>query len=263
MQYTTLRPGFMVAVSTSITGNVSYHVEDQGARETVEGEEATWITNRLTRDKDEQERATKARSLARSALQTVCTKSKFCLLCPEANKDKLDGAIARAQQIARDFNATSTITTVEVNVLVGKISPDDVEAVKAINSEVRDLMDTMARGLAQLDVGVVREAARKAKSIGAMLEPNAQERVQKAIEVARAAAKEIVKAGETGAVEIDQVSIQRITEARTSFLDLDEAVEVQAPEASVPVVDFEPETIPEEYTEEGQRRMFQTSIDFE
>ena len=116
------------------------------------------------------------------------------------------------------------------------------EAVKAINSEIRGLLDTMARGLGKLDVDVVREAARKAKSIGAMLEPNAQERVQKAIEVAREAAKQIVKAGETGAIEIDEVSIQRITEARTSFLDLDDAVEVQAPEAAVPVVDFEPET---------------------
>lgn len=244
VQYTTLRPGFMVAVSTSITGNVSYHVVDQGTQETVEGEEATWITNRLTRNKDEQERATKARSLARSALQTVCTKSKFCLLCPETNKDKLDAAIAKARAIADEFNATAEITTVEVNVLVGKISPDDVEAVKAINSEVRDLMDTMARGLAKLDVDVVREAARKAKSIGAMLEPNAQERVQKAIEVARAAASQIVKAGETGAIEIDQVSIQRITEARTSFLDLDDATEVQAPVAAVPVVDFEVEALP-------------------
>jgi L-fucose mutarotase/ribose pyranase (RbsD/FucU family) len=173
----------------------------------------------------------------------VCTKSKFCLLCPEANKDKLDAAIAKARQIANDFNATAEITTVEVNVLVGKISPDDVEAVKAINSEVRDLMDTMARGLAAMDVGVVREAARKAKSIGAMLEPNAQERVQKAIEVARAAATQIVKAGETGAVEIDQVSIQRITEARTSFLDLDDAVEVQAPVATVAEVDFDVEPV--------------------
>lgn len=242
-QYTTLRPGFMVAVSTSITGNVSYHVVDQGTQETVEGEEATWITNRLTRDKDEQKRAIKARSLARSALQTVCTKSKFCLLCPEAKKDKLDAAIAKARAIADEFNATASITTVDVNVLVGKISPDDVEAVKAINSEIRGLLDTMARGLGKLDATVVREAARKAKSIGAMLEPNAQERVQKAIEVAREAAKQIVKAGETGAIEIDEVSIQRITEARTSFLDLDDAVEVQAPEAAVPVVDFDVEPV--------------------
>ena len=244
VQYTTLRPGFMVAVSTSITGNVSYHVVDQGTQETVEGEEATWITNRLTRDKDEQKRATKARSLARSAIQTVCSKSKFCLLCPEGKKDKLDAAIAKARLIAAEFNATANLTTVDVNVLVGKISPDDVEAVKAINSEIRGLMDTMARGLASMDADVVRKAASKAKSVGAMLDPNAQERVKKAIEVAREAAKQIVKAGETGAVEIDQVSIQRITEARTSFLDLDDATEVQAPEAAVPVVDFEPEALP-------------------
>src|SRR4029077_7290255 len=139
MQYTTLRPGFMVAVSTSITGNVSYHVIDQGAQETVEGEEATWITNRLTRNKDEQQRATKARSLARSAIQTVCAKSKFCLLCPEANKDRLDPPIANARASAADFNAPSEITTIDVNVLVGKISPDDVEAVKSINTEIRGL----------------------------------------------------------------------------------------------------------------------------
>jgi hypothetical protein len=81
VQYTTLRPGFMVAVSTSITGNVSYHVVDQGTQETVEGEEATWTTNRLTRNKDEQKRATKARSLARSAIQTVCSKEKSSACC--------------------------------------------------------------------------------------------------------------------------------------------------------------------------------------
>ena len=145
----------------------------------------------------------------------MCTKSKFCLLCPET---KRTNSTPRSQgaQIADDFNATANLTTIEVNVPVGKISPDDVEAVKAINSEIRGLMDTMARAR-QPDADVVREAARKARSVGAMLSPMPRRRVTKAIEVARAAASQIVKAGETGAIEIDEVSIQRITEARNKL----------------------------------------------
>ena len=67
----------------------------------------------------------------------------------------------------------------------------------------------------------MRNAANKAESVGKMLEPNAKTNVERALTIARTAAREIVKAGETGAAEIDQVAIQRLVEARTAFLDLD------------------------------------------
>jgi hypothetical protein len=226
--YSTLRPGFLVSVKTSVAGNVRYKTfELEQDHVTVTGErKARWETERTITDPEEHERAIKARGLARSAVQTVCAKSAFGLLCPEANVDKLNAAVAKAREITESFNSNATLTRVHFNVLVGRIAPDDVEAVKAINSEIRDLMDAMASGLAAMDVKVVREAAIKAKSVSAMLDANASERVQKAISVARAAACAVVKAGEAGVVEIDEVAIQRLVEARTSFLDVDDAAPV-------------------------------------
>jgi hypothetical protein len=166
----------------------------------------------------------------------------FGLLCLVENRGKLDAAIAKAEGIAREFNADAEVSRLRVNVIIGEVSPDDARAIRAINQEMRDLMDAMASGIATLDVQKVRDAAGKAKSVGKMLEPNAKANVERALTIARKTARDIVKAGETGAIEIDQVAIQRLTEARTAFLDLDLDVETQAPEAATPVaVDFEPE----------------------
>jgi hypothetical protein len=239
---TTLRPGLLVSVKTSIRGNCSYFTTTlEGDHITEAGERrARWETERVVNDPVEHERALKVRSLARSAVQTVCAHSDFGLICPEDKADKLAAAVFKARDLCVEFNNSAAVTQVRFNVLVGKVSADDVEAVKAINGEIRDLMDTMARGLANLDVEAVRNAAIKAKSVGKVLEANAQARVQKAVEVARAAAREIVKAGETGAVEIDQVAIQRLSEARTAFLDVDLEGDTQAPAAAAPVaVDFD------------------------
>src|SRR5262245_7773611 len=236
--YSTLRPGFLVSVKTSVSGNVYYRTHDLPLDFKAYEDDATvarvtrWETTKTVTDPKEHERALKARSLARSAIQTVCAHSAFGLLCPEQNAEKLATAVAKARDIADQFNATAQVTRLSVNVLVGRIAPDDVEAVRAINSEIRDLMDTMASGLAGLDVQRVRDAANKARSVSQMLDANAGERVAKAIEVARKAAEEIVKAGEAAEVEIDQVAIQRIVEARTSFLDLEDAGPVAAPEVT-------------------------------
>lgn len=280
MQTSILRPGLLVSLRTSIKGNVKYSTTELEAEHiTPEGEErARWETERTVRDPEEQKRALKARSLARSAVQTVCSHSDFGLLCLVENRAKLDVAIAKAEGIAREFNADAEVSQLRVNVIIGEVAPDDARAIRAINQEIRDLMDSMAQGLATLDVQKVRDAANKATSVGKMLEPNAKASVERALGIARKAAREIVKAGETGAIEIDQVAIQRLTEARTAFLDLDEVPEVQAPEAAAPVaVDFEPEAFsdltPEEKdevikfladdpTEEKLADPFQRSIDF-
>jgi hypothetical protein len=124
--------------------------------------------------------------------------------------------------------------------MVGVVANDDQRAISAINSEMRDLIDSMAKGIATLDVTEIRKAANKATSVGKMLEPGAQATVKKAITLARAAAKDIVKAGEAAAIEVDQVTLQRLQEARTAFLDLDPQGEVLPVEHTAPAVDFEP-----------------------
>ncbi len=94
---------------------------------------------------------------------------------------------------------------------------------RAINAEVRGLLDEMTIGLRRLDVDAVRDAAQRARSMGQMLTPNAAERVQVAIDAARSTARRMVRAGEQAAREIDAATLASIASARTAFLDLDEA----------------------------------------
>lgn len=242
MQTSTLRPGLLVSLKTSIRGNVSYdhrdiereHLTDDG------GLVAKWETERTVADPAEYELAVKVRSKVRSVIRSTCAHSAFGLLCPQKSADELDKAITEARRIADDFNASASMTRVHVYVIGGRIAADDVEAVRAINSEVRDLLATMTEGIRSLDVSAVRDAADRARDIGRMLSPDAQTRIQGAIEAARGAARKIVKAGEQAAEEIDQRTIQRIAEARTAFLDLEPAAEIAAPAAEARALDFEP-----------------------
>lgn len=245
IQSTTLRPGLLVSLKTSLSGNVSYdklilegeHRTEQGAAR------ARWETTKTIADPEEHARAEKARSKAASIIRGVCSQSAFGLLCPEADKDKLESAVTEARRIADAFNDGAALSRVSVYVITGRIAADDVEAVRAINSEVSDLMARMAEGVRNVDVKAIRDAADRAVQVGRMLPVEIQARAQLAIDAARKAAREIVKAGETAAQEIDTRAIRQITEARTSFLDLDDAGEVQAPTETGLAVDLEPAAV--------------------
>lgn len=227
----TLRPGLLVSLKTSIQGNVRYstltlegdHITETGERK------ARWETERTVTDPVEHEAAIRARSLARSRIQCVCANSAFGLLCPESKADELAEAVTQARAIVDAFNGTAGVTRLSFNIIAGKILPDDVEAIRAINSEMSDLLASMAEGLSNLDVSKVRDAANKAKSVGAMLTPAAQEAVQAAIDVARKTARQIVSAGEEGTAEIDRAAIRKVLEARTGFLDVEPEAEVEWP----------------------------------
>jgi hypothetical protein len=243
MQSTTLRPGLLVSLKTSLSGNVSYDkVTLESAHLTTSGEQRErWETLKTITDPAEQERAEKARSKAAGLVRAVCAHSAFGLLCPESDKDALEAAIAAARKVAEEFNDSAALSRVSVYVITGRIAADDVEAVRAINSEVSGLLETMARGVSTLDVKTIRDAADRAKSVGAMLPAETAARMQVAIDAARSAARQIVKAGETAAQEIDTRAIRRITEARTAFLDLDDnGNDVAAPQETARGIDFEP-----------------------
>jgi hypothetical protein len=146
----------------------------------------------------------------------------------------------RAASEREAFDETAKLSRVTVYVMTGRIAADDVEAVKAINSEVRDLMDAMQDGIRRLDVKAIRDAADRAKEIGSMLPADAQVRAQMAIDTARQVAKNIVKAGEAAATEVDEVALRKITEMRTAFLDLDaDGKAIEAPVAEARGVDLD------------------------
>lgn len=223
MKISTLQPGLLVALSVRTKGNVRY---DKVVLESdrVEGTTRTekWETTRTIEDAEEHALATKARSKARSIISSVCTNSSFGLLCAESKADILTAAIADARAVVETFNGKAKLTRLSVYVMAGRIAADDVEAVKAINSEVRALIDDMEAGVKNMDAAKIREAASQAKDIGKMLRPDMQERLEMAISAVRSQARAIVKAGETAAVEIDQSVLNRLSAVRAGFLDLDD-----------------------------------------
>jgi hypothetical protein len=238
----TLRPGLLVSLKTTVHGNVSYQRRVIEADHVVNGgaKRASWETERTISDPEEHEAAATARSKASSLVRAICARSAFGLLCPESSEPELEKAIAAAREVAEEFNNKARLSRVTVYVITGRIAPDDVEAVRAINSEVRDLLAEMSEGIRNLDVKAVRDAAGRAKNLGSMLSPDAEARIQIAIEAARSAARKIVKAGEQAAQEIDRVAIKRITEARTAFLDLEDAREVATPQETSRALDLMP-----------------------
>jgi hypothetical protein len=250
----TLRPGLLVSLKTSTAGNVAYDKRDiERDHMTKKGERlAKWETERKIADPAEWERSQDVRSKSASMIRSVCSWSAFGLLCPEADAERLETAIRDARKLVQEFNDSAKITRLSVNVLTGRIAPDDVEAVRAINSEIRDLMADMEAGLQNLDVKAVRAAAQKAKGIGNMLTPNAQARIQVAIDLARKSAKEIVKAGEKAAVEVDRATIRKIKDQRVAFLELDEQQEIAKPKAKARAVELTPED--REYNAENKKR---------
>lgn len=238
----TLRPGLLVSLKTSTRGNVRYDKVDLDAETGEDGAaKARWETTRTIADPVEYDRACKTRSKAAALIRRVCTNSAFGLLCPHENSDQLEAAIKEARELTEAFNSEAALTRIHVYVIAGQVAADDVEAVKAINSEVRELLEAMAEGVRNTDVKVIREAASKAKELGAMLSPDAEARVRIAIDTARSAARQIVKAGEQAALEIDKAAIRKITEQRTAFLDLSEGEAPAAPKAEARALDLAPD----------------------
>lgn len=240
----TLRPGLLVALNTSVKGNVSYAQRElEGTHLDENGQEvARWETVRTITDPDEHVAAGKCRSKMRAAITSITTTTAFGLLCPEEKADDLREAIRQAQALADEFNEQARLSRITINVLYGRIAQDDVEATKAITAEIRSLMVDMQAGVENLDPDLVQESYNKAKALGAMLSDEAKARSEVAIEAGKQARRQMVKlakAGETLSVEVRKAAIAKIDMARTSFLDLDDDREVQAVEETAPALDFD------------------------
>ena len=239
MKLSTMKPGLLVSLKTSVTGGVQYfrheiekeHTDESGALV------ARWETSRNIPDPQEFEAAATARSKARSIVSAACCSSSFGLLCPSDQQDALEVAIREAQEVAAAHNRVAQRTHVEVYVLVGRIAQDDAEAVRAISAEIRELLDAMQAGIKAADPEAIRDAANKARALGGMLSENVSGKVSEAITEARKAAREIVKrvqkSGELAADVVKELSVQRIEGARFSFLDMEggAVVEAEAPAA--------------------------------
>jgi hypothetical protein len=247
----------LVSLKTSLSGNVRYvvnviepaHVESDGALH------QTHETEKTIFDPAEHELAIKVRGKASSLIRGQCAKSEFGLLCPQGREANLDAAIDEARALVRDFNANANVTRIAVNVVVGRFEQDDARAVRAINSEIADLLATIETGIGKLDAEAVRKAASKARDVGRLLNPTASAKLDEAIKLARKTASRIIEAGENAAAEIDASVLRSLAGARTAFLDLDDAVEAPVAPAAAPAVQLDIEDAPYANLDDSQDRV--------
>lgn len=248
MRPTTLRPGLLVSLKTTIKGNVTYakreleadHLTEEGMRL------ARWETERTITDPVEHEQAVKVRGKARTLISGVCALSSFGLLCPENRAPELEKAIREAREIIEEFNVAARTTNVSLYVIAGRIASDDAEAARAIASEVRDLINDIEAGVRKLDVEQIRGACNKARNIGQMLSPEAAARIAVAIETSRKVARKLVQAGEEAAKEIDAQALRALQNARVNFLDMGEEKLPEQPQAQARAIDLDPARKPAE-----------------
>lgn len=241
METTTVRPGLLVSLKTRVYGGVDYQRVDLEAPHITErgSKRARWETKREILEPQEFEKASDARYRAGYAIRAICCASDFGLLCPADREQQLNDAIATARQIVEEHNRTARQTFVNFGVLVGRIAEDDEEAERAIRSEVRGLIEKMEQGIAAANPAAIREAADRARELGAMLSEESAGKVTAAIAEARSAARRIVKRveqeAEGAALIVAEIKTEAIKAARFSFLDFDEAemaveVEINSPE---------------------------------
>jgi hypothetical protein len=226
MKTTVIRPGILVALKSTVTGGVEYkRVDLDAGSETPNGASvARWETTRVIVDPAEHDRAVKVRGKALGLIRGLAAATSFGLICPQDRESELDEAVKKARAMVEEHNDNATCTRVAIYCLKGRIASTDEEAARAISGEVRSLLDAMDRGIAQLDVAEIREAASKAASLGSMLGEDQVKAVGEAVEQARKAARVIVKRiekeGEDAAVVLADIQRGALEKARFAFLDL-------------------------------------------
>lgn len=256
----TIRPGLLVGLKSTVVGGVSYQRVDLDASELAcpdctNGDDdasaertacktcggtgkvssrdgqaiSRWETKRTIEDVAEHKRAVECRSKALATIRKCCSATPFGLLCPEASEGALDAAIAKAQELVAAHNATATHTRVGVYVLKGRVASDDAAAARAITQEIAELVQQMDAGIKAFDPKVIRDAANRAREMSSMLSEDKAAKIDAAIEQARKAARMITKNIEVEAEkrEVVLLDIQRgqIESARIAFLDLSAAGE--------------------------------------
>ena len=226
-----VRPGLLVALKTHLKGGVSYQTTDMGRTENGETVCTRWETEKTVTDAAELERATVARNRASSLIRGACIPTPFGLVCPTDREAALLSACDRARAAVADHNATANYTRAEVFVIIGRIAANDGDAARAILGDVRDALELMRAGIRDMDPDAIRDAASRARSIGRMLDETQGDRVTEAIKAARKAAREIAKATEDGAANVEAFRLKTNTEPldalRFAFLDIDDPAAVK------------------------------------
>lgn len=220
-----VKPGYLVTLSTAIRGGVQYDREDLNEERRPDGAEVEeWKTVKVTADPEEHERAVQTRSRVRALFKSATVWTPFGSVCPSENLPDLDAAMEEAERIVREFNAGAQHCEVRFASLRGEIAENSAEAVRAIRSEVGELLRDYEQMIRAGDIRSARDIATRATQMNRLLEQESagssqlSRAIQEGRKVARAIVRRVEKGGEELAEVLAEANLSPIAEARFVFL---------------------------------------------
>jgi len=240
-----LRPGFMLALATTMTGGTAYELHESDTEREGGMLKRRRDSTVTIYDVEEHDKAVEVRGAARYQITRLCVKTPFGLLCPEENEAAVDAGVILAKQMVADFNATSVHTKISLYTLKGKILGNDEANAAAIASEMRNLLSEMGRAIEKMDPKAIREAIAKANEVSSMLVEEQQEKVSGAIELARVAAREIAKTlkkkGDSAISVVTEyrAELAALKEAGKAFLDFEEPTVATTEMPAIQIMDLD------------------------
>lgn len=221
-----LRPGFLVCFSTRVENGVE-HLKSQ-VREEVLPDGAVrkeWQAATIIHDPEEFKAVSVLRSRVRNIMKGVTTNTGFALMCPREDEQRLSAAITEMDALALGWNETSKVYKLRVSTVLAEIAENKADAIKAIKSEVVDLLARMEAATRAGSVRDIRAAANEAAQKVALLDLESEDgddEIAQALAVARGVARKIVKRVEKGgedlAAVLEQQNLEPIAAARLRFI---------------------------------------------
>ena len=231
-----MRAGLLLGLHVRIDGGRSYEttpvevLQDDGTMKVTR-----WQTTRTIQDEAEWKAASECATACGGTVRKSATQTDFGPLVPVERIDDLWTAIAEARATARAFNDGAKFSRVRVTMMpavVGDLAPEvaarvRAEAEYAVAGEIRSLLEDMENGIKSADVKGIRDAADKARLLGAMLDETQAAKVGEAIQAARKVARDIVrrveKSGELASTVLADLNRETaaVQAARFTYLDLE------------------------------------------
>ncbi len=237
MRTTILRPGLLVHINSHVEAGVTYtRTPVEPSPEIVAAAEARnetatvteWITTKIVPDREERDRAEKARTRACKEIYDLCARSRYAYICPLEREADLAVAEERARQIVDAHNASSMgLTRIDFYPSAWVLADKNEATIRKIGQEMIGLLSDMSRGIDEANPELIRQALTAANDMSSMLGEEQVKAVSDAVEQARKAARDITrrvgKKGEDVALVVKEVQRSAIEKARFAFLDLDDA----------------------------------------
>lgn len=184
-----VRPCILVIDKLLVERAVEYNRTDISCKANPDGsEDAKWETERHYKNRQETQKANQLYSAARAKLHAVCHRTDIGFICPEANRDKLETAIAEARKLVEDGNEVFQHCSVRFRVVCTELKTDNMPGVTTIQEVLEENVEKLKEALLSFDPTKATTILNSSKNLVGLFQDPAS---RQALETSRKEAKQL------------------------------------------------------------------------